>query len=157
MNKTFNEYSINIENDTARVTGDAKQSSQVEMLWLAIGKLGEQSEISPIQSEFQDWIRTSDEDVLQLFSIQQKNLNRILINISQEQLAGELSNNSIGELTTYSAYQLSLLVLFGVDGTYIGEGIQYLLDEQRNNPKLTLIPHCSDCGNYVNQDNEVLH
>ena len=69
MNKTFNEYSINIENDTARVTGDAKQSSQVEMLWLAIGKLGEQSEISPIQSEFQDWIRTSDEDVLQLFSI----------------------------------------------------------------------------------------
>ena len=154
----FHEYSITIEGNKATVTGDEKKSHQIEMVWNAIADIATQSKLANSQSELQDFVdENKDDKALQMFSVQQQNLNTIIQQIIYENEVGQLSNSILGQLATYSAYQLALFILFKVDGTVIGDGVQYLLDEQRINKDLKLILHCHSCGDEVESVHGVLH
>lgn len=137
MNKIFNEYSITINGDTATVTGDIQKSHQLEMLWTAIGELGTAMNMSDKQYAVKDWV-DNDKGALIMFAIQQQDLHHIVKQIASESLVGKLSNESIGQLGTYSTYQLAVIMLFGIDKSDIAQGINYLIDEQRKNNNLTL-------------------
>jgi len=166
MRKSFYGHSVSIENDIATVTGDAKQAHQVEALWFALNEYCKATEIAETPYQLQDWVRDnkSSQKALELFSIQQRELQRILQKITREVINGDaLSTDSIEQLAGYSTYQLAVQIMFEIDAFEVGATVQYLIDEQRKNPKLTVYnTHCEDCGVVLDESNcasnvEVLH
>ena len=154
MNKTFNEISITINGDYATVTGDEQKAQQVESIWTAIGEIGEalsvnkhyavreiangdfDAEESPCVLEGYVGL----ENPLDMFGIQQQDLSRMIKQIASEWFGGDLSDESIGRLGQYANFQLSVLILFGIDKSDMADAINYLLDEQLKNYRLELKP-----------------
>lgn len=141
----FGQHSIAINGNVLRVTGDAREATQVEMLWDAMEQY---IFVMPVSvntpAELQDWIRNTlaspnDDKALKLFASQQSELQKINTQIGKEQLlTGEISNESVSKLGAYSMFQLALQVLFGIADIEIGDSLQYMLDAQRNNTDLVV-------------------